>query len=229
MATNGHPLNGWRTDPMYSFGEAAHLANVSPGTVRNWLLGYRTKDREAQPLFTSKPDQGPMVSFLQLIEVVVAGRLRKAEHAKYQTVAVAYRNAKDFYGYEYPFAHINVEAIGGHIVHWIRGTMPSDSLQALDLPQQWTLPGTFHEIHEELDYDDELAARWYPIGKSVPIVVDPLFGSGVPTILGRGVTVTAISKRFFDGRLSIEDISQDFELDPYLVQHALRFKELLTA
>ena len=81
MPTNGHSLNGWRTDPMYTFAEAGHLANVSPGTVRNWLFGYSTRERDAPPLFLPKPDQGPIVSFLQLIEIMVVGRLRKQEHA----------------------------------------------------------------------------------------------------------------------------------------------------
>ena len=63
------------------------------------------------------------------------------------------------------------------------------------------------------------------MGKTVPIVVDPLFGSGVPTVEGRGVTVSTINKRFFEGNLSVEFIAEDLQLDPWLVQHALRFRE----
>ena len=167
-------------------------------------------EREAQPLFTPQPEQGPMVSFLQLIEIVVAGRLRKAEHASFKTVFRSYQNAQREYDYEYPFAHINLEAIGGHIVHWIHGTVRSVSLQAIDETQQWTLPGLFYEIREQLEYEHDLAARWYPVGKEVPIIVDPQFSSGVPTIVGRGVTVSTIHKRFKDGRLS--DKYRDFQL-----------------
>ena len=43
MSDNGNSKNGWRTQPMYSFSEAAHLAHVSVSTVRNWLLGYFTE------------------------------------------------------------------------------------------------------------------------------------------------------------------------------------------
>ena len=69
----------WRTQPMYSFAEAAHLADVSSSTVRNWLLGYTGKGREIRPLFSSPTDNGPRVSFLQLIELVVAAKFRKAK------------------------------------------------------------------------------------------------------------------------------------------------------
>lgn len=227
MSTNGHNgQNGWRTDPMYTFSEAASLAGVSSDTVRNWLFGYATRDREAPPLFYSQPAQGPMASFLQLIEIMVAGRLRKEEHASYKTVYQAYQNAKREYPYEYPFAHINLETIGGHIVHWIRGAAPRTSLQALDDLRQWTLPGLFREIREdELDYDRDLASRWHPLGKGVPIVVDPLFSSGVPTILGRGITVGTIQRRFKEARLSIDFIARDYELEREVVEHAIRFAE----
>ncbi len=167
-----------------------------------------------------------MVSFLQLIEIMVVGRLRKQEHAPYRVVYQAYQSAKQEYPYDYPFAHIELEAIGGHIVHQIRGAVRRRSVQALDDMGQWTLPGLFREIRvDELDYDHDFASRWHPLGKSVPIVVDPLFSSGDPTIEGRGVTVGRIHKRFKEGGLSIDFIARDYEVDRDVVEQAVRFAE----
>ena len=42
-------LDGWRTESMYTFGEAAHLANVSTTTVKNWLFGYTVRGRKFLP------------------------------------------------------------------------------------------------------------------------------------------------------------------------------------
>ena len=230
MSINGPSPNGWRTDPMYTFSEAAGLAGVSTGTVRNWLLGYSAREREVPPLFPHQSDQGPMVSFLQLIEIMVAGRLRKVEHASYQKVYTAYQKAKFKYPYEFPFAHMDLEAIGGHIIHLIRGSTHKASLQALDDFSQWSLPGFLGTIRtDELDYESELASRWHPLTKEVPIVVDPQFSSGVPTILGRSVTVGAIHKRFREGKLSIDFIARDFELERDLVEQAIRFAEQVAA
>ncbi len=229
MSTNG--ANDWRTGPMYTFSEAAHLADVSPGTVRNWLFGYSTRDRETEPLFSPPADQGAMVSFIQLIEIVVAGRLRKAERASYRTVYQAYQNARQHYHYEYPFAHIALTAIGKHIVHYIRGTRPGASLQALDALSQWTIPGLveIQAVVDQLDYEHELASKWWPVGRDVPIVVDPQFSSGVPTIAGRGVTVGTIHKRFTEGNLGIDFIMGDYQLEREQVEHAIRFGERLAA
>jgi len=222
--------NGWRREPMYSFSEVARLADVSAGTVRNWLFGYSTGDREAQPLFRTPPNQGPMVSFLQLIEIVVAARFRKVEHASFRTVYQAYQNARLRYpDYEYPFAHLELRAIGGHIIHFIHDYQTKDSLQTLDQLQQWTLPGIVQQVIDQLDYDLELAARWWPDGKDVPIVIDPRISSGVPTIVGRGVTVSTIHKRFTEGRLSIDFIAEDLRLERLQVEHAIRWGRKLAA
>ena len=222
--------NGWRTGPMYTFGEAARLARVSPGTVRNWLLGYTAGERTVAPLLHIKTDQPAMVSFLHLVEIVMAATFRKAERISFQTVRRAYDYARDEYGLEYPFAHLQLSAIGGHIVHHIRGNGPASTFQAMDEPHQWTLPGLVQEvIEDQLYYEQDLAARWYPAGKRVPIVVDPQFSSGAPTIPGRGVTVGTIYRRWKDGDLSMDFIAQDFQLERDQVEQACKYAEQIAA
>ena len=222
-------LDVWRTESMYTFGEAAHLAGVSTTTVKNWLFGYRVRGREVPPLFPS--GSGAMVSFLQMIEIMVAGRFRKSASGKnvpFTAVRDAYLNAQESSGIEYPFAHMKLEALGGHIVHLLREGGSLDSFQALDAPEQWTLPGLLRETIDQIEYDHELAARWFPIGKNVPIVVDPRLSTGLPVIQGRGVTVQAIRKRFYAG-LNIDFIAKDFEMAPHLVETALRYSEKVAA
>ena len=198
LVINGHQsLNGWRTESMYSFAEAAHLANVSTTTVKNWLFGYTARGQEVPPLFPSSTN-GAMVSFIQMIEIMVAGRFRRGTTGKrlsFKKVRDAYVNAQELWGTEFPFAHMKLEALGGHIVHFLREGGPVVSHQALDAPEQWTLPGLLRrETVDQIEYDEELAARWFPIGKAVPIVVDPRLSTGLPVIKGRGVTVQAIRK-----------------------------------
>jgi len=234
---------------MYSFSEAAHLARVSAGTVRNWLFGYSARDGAGQPpLFRPPLDQGARVSFLQLIEIMVAGRLRKAEHASFKKIYLAYQNARDEYPQlEYPFAHIELEAVGGHIIHLLHGKRSTGSYQTLDVPadgreqgdrgptmqqpELWTLPGMLElrKVTDQLDFEHDLASRWWPVGKDVPIVIDPQFGSGVPTIYGRGVTVSTIHKRFVEGRLDIEFLMEDYQLERDQIEHAIRYGRLLAA
>lgn len=218
MSNNSH--NGWRTQPMYSLNEAAHLAGVSTATVRNWLFGYTADERQVSPLFKAPPDQTTFCSFLQLIEIIVAGKFRKAEHTSFQTVKRAYENARKEWGLEYPFAHLRLKSLGGHIVSLLSG---KPSLQAVDELKQWTIPGLVLETIEQIEYELELASKWYPIGKKIPIVIDPRISAGLPVVEGRGVTVQTIEKRFSIARQSIQFIAKDFELKEPIVEEVVRY------
>ena len=215
---------------MYSFREAANLADVSVSTVKNWLFGYSVGGREFPPVMPS--DNMAMVSFLQMIEIMVAGRFRKSAPGSrpvpLKALRNAYDNAQKLYGIKYPFAHLKLESIGGHIIHLLENGALAASFQAVDLPEQWTLPGLIQDTIDQIEYDQELASRWYPIGKTVPIVVDPRISTGLPVIAGRGVTVQAIRNRFKAG-LCIDFIAKDLDMDRDLVETALQYCEKVAA
>ncbi len=225
MTTDGHSaesFNGSRTTPLYTVPEAAHLARVSSTTVRNWLYG--TEDRKS--LF--RASRAPMVSFLQLIEVVVAANFRKSERVSLARLRKAYMNAKEDLHLQYPFAYEQLEVVGGHIVRILHAQETTASYQAIDELSQWTLPGLVASVKRQIKYEHELAVQWYPVGANVPIVIDPRITSGLPTILGRGVTVQIIRKRFLAGQ-EMDFIAQDFAIDKHVVEDAVRYGELIAA
>ena len=186
----------WRTQPMYSFREAGRLASVSTTTVKNWFLGYTTRNaRDVPPLFPDGAERNSMISFVQLIETVVAARFRNSHRLPYSNVHEAYRNAREILRVEYPFAHLRLEPLGGHIIARLEGEEIGQSHQALDLPPQRSLPGFVLEVINQIEYEDDLAAKWFPVGKGRPIVIDPRVSSGIPTIVDRGVTVQTICNR----------------------------------
>jgi uncharacterized protein (DUF433 family) len=222
METIIRPNDNWRTQPMYSFKEVSRLSGVSVSTVKNWLHGYITTQGEVKPLFNGHPIDEKTCSFLELIEIVVAAKFRKAEHESFKTVRHAYDNARKLFNLEYPFARMELKAIGGHIVHIMR--VPGASLQAIDQPEQFTIPNLVQETIGQLEYEYELASKWYPVGKDIPIVVDPRISAGLPVIRGRGITVEAIHKRF-KAKQKMEFIESDFELEHEVVEEAIRFAE----
>ena len=52
----------------------------------------------------------------------------------------------------------------------------------------------------------ELAERWYPYGRHVPVVLDPKFAGGQITIEGRGIRKDTITTRFSEYEESVEFI-----------------------
>lgn len=225
--------NGYRTQAMYTFSEAARLAGVSAGTVRNWLFGYTrresvnapggrvTQDRRVDPLFNTMPADAVMVSFLQLVEIVMAGKFRTSEGVRFEIVKRAYENAQQEFHIDHPFAHLELRALGGEIVR----LMHKGSSQSMSNLLQWTLPDLVSEAVDQLDYEHDLASRWHPVGKGVPIVVDPKVSAGVPTFEGRGITISALYWRWKHERQPMDFIASDFELTRDQVEQVLRYAE----
>ena len=175
-----------------------------------------------------------LVSFLQLIELVDASDFRKVSHLKLDVIRDAHTNLRTERGIEYPFAHEELESLGDHVVR----LLSEGRAQAVDRPAQYSLSGWViertHQVLEErlseLDFERHLAARWYPAGKEVPIVVDPRYSAGLPTILGRGVTVAAIYRRWrADPKDNIDFIADDLQLDAELVERVLKYADKIAA
>ena len=231
MTSNGHEPNGveaWRTQPMYTFGEAARLSGVAPATVRNWVRGYTVNDRSVPPLFESAVKDAASVSFLQLIEIVVAARFRKTR-ITLKRVRAAYERARAEWGLGYPFAHRQLGALVEHVAYWLEPEARDKSGRPPGSPEQWSLPGLVMDVVRQLDYDElDLAAKWYPAGKEAPIVIDPRVSAGLPTIVGRGVTLSSLRKLWKAG-YTIEFIADDFRIKADVVERALQYADAVAA
>lgn len=215
--------DSWRTDPLYTIVEAAHLAHVSHQTVRNWLYGYKVKERDILPLL-GKQEKAPQVSFLQLTEILIVRGFRQNK-IHLDRIRDAHDFAKVEWGIAFPFASLKLEPLGGHILHRFDEEKPGKSLATLDTKlQQWTLPGLVIETIHTFDYELEFVSKWYPKGKDKPIVVDPRISAGLPTIKNRRVTIETIRRRF-KADYSIPFIASDLKLKKTEVEDALRWAD----
>lgn len=179
-----------------------------------------------RPVFGGKektPDEVARVSFLELSELILAARFRKLK-IKLPRIRQAHDFARREWGQEYPFAHFDLLSLGGHILRRFEETEPGPGrFVVLTAPDQYVLPDLVEDELRRFDYNDEdrLATRWYPYGRDIPVVVDPRFAGGRPTIAGRGVTVEILRKRWKAGE-SFDSIARDFKLKPPLVEAVLR-------
>jgi len=226
MATSNNELNGWRTSPTYTVAQAAKLASTSSATVRRWLYGYESERARMRPVFGTKKktkEASVEISFLQLAEIVVVSRFRH-RHVKLERLRRAHRYARDSLHIDYPFAWLKLKTDGAHVLSVFQEQEPGERLVSLDQYGQFTLPGDVVKTLELFDYEEEFAARWFPIGRHVPIVIDPRYGAGKPTIPERRLTVETIYKRWRAGQ-TIKFIASDFKLLPSLVETTLQYVE----
>jgi uncharacterized protein (DUF433 family) len=215
---------------MYTFSEAARLAGVSSATVLRWMYGYTSPTGQMRPVFGPRDrakEGGAAVSFLQLAEIVVVGRFRH-KRVTLERLRQAHQFARESFNLEYPFASLRLKTDGVHVLQQFQESEPGDTLLALDKAGQLTLPGDVVQVIETFDFEDELVARWFPMGKEVPIVVDPRYGAGRPTIPDRRLPIDIIHKRWLAGQ-SFQFIAEDFDLEPALVENALRYAEKYAA
>jgi uncharacterized protein (DUF433 family) len=215
---------------MYTFSEAARFAEVAPVTVRRWTYGYTGPTGQMRPVFGPQDraqGQAAAVSFLQLVEIVVVGRFRRRQ-VTLDRLRRAHQFTRERFALEYPFASLRLKTDGVHVLQEFEGAEPGASLLVLDRAGQLTLPGDVVQVIETFAYEDELASRWFPLGKNVPIVIDPHYGAGRPTIPQRRLTIETIHKRWLAGQ-SFQFIAEDFDLEPLRVEEALRFAEKYAA
>jgi uncharacterized protein (DUF433 family) len=188
-----------------------------------------------EPVFgpvQSPTNDGPLtISFLQLMEIVVVAKFRLRApgrtSVKLQRIRDAHEFARSFWAIPYPFASLKLREFGGHVLHEYDRSNPNGPMLALDLGGQWVLPGAVRSELDLFDYnaEDQFAMRWYPAGRDVPIVLDPRIGAGRPVILGSGVSVRIIRRRF-DAGADIEELADDFELQASDIQQAIRYADL---
>lgn len=223
-----YPTDPFRVAKAYTASQAAMLAGTSPQTVSNWLRGYEGNGHHMDPVFNGRGGEtqasAPLrVSFLELAEIIVVARFRHLG-IKLQRLRDAHRYVGKAFGLAFPFASLQLTAAGGHVLHDFEATHPGQML-ALDTDgQQWTLPHiVMSELHNfDCIEDDPWFLRWFPEGKKGPIVIDPHIAAGKPVIRGSAVSVGIVHRRFVAGE-HIDEIAQDFELEPTDVEIALRY------
>jgi uncharacterized protein (DUF433 family) len=218
----------FRTGKAYSSREAALLARTTPQTVRRWIAGYAAPGHKVDPVFGpetgSRSKQELSVSFLELIELVVASRFLE-EDVSLDRIRRAHTFARDEFAAPFPFATKHFRSFGGQVIHRFEASEPEPyaGQMAFDLHGQWVLPHVVEHEIAALDFepDDQLALRWYPFGRQAHVVIDPRYAGGRPVVEGTRIPVSAIRQRFEAGE-SIRSLTLDYGLETSVVESLLR-------
>ena len=219
------------TRPLYSYAQADRLAGVSRSTSSRWVKGYKylndEGDRVTQPSMTagSKGSTEYGVSFFDLIGIKAIDGLRQLGFGTWKIREII-RYCRDELGVDYPLAtqrfktdrrRIYMHAGDGRLLEVLGGQQGA---------QAWDR--VLDPFLKDLDYQNDLARRWWPLGKDALIMVDPAFGFGSPVIVGSGLRTELVAERAEVGDRP-EVIAHDFNLTPEQVESALLFESHLAA
>jgi uncharacterized protein (DUF433 family) len=219
------------TRPLYTYAEADRLAGVPRGTSNRWVKGYQywneLGERIAQPSITAGPTDRtqPGVSFFDLVGIKAIAGLKRMGFSLPRIREVV-RYCQDELGAAYPLATETFKADRKRIYTTAGDGRLLEVLGGQRGAQAWD--EVLDPFLDTLDYQNDFARRWWPLGKDDLVVVDPDYGFGSPVIVNSGLRTELVAERAEVGDAP-GVIAYDFNLTPEQVASALRLESKLAA
>jgi uncharacterized protein (DUF433 family) len=216
---------------IYSVPDAARLTRLSQAQVRHWINGYSYRSegrtRRIAPVINrqhGKMDDQTALGFLDLIEMRVIAALLEKDFSL-QFIRNVHAMAQEVLKSEHPFAvaPLRVEANAKEIFSKI----DDESLVELR-EKQFAFDQIVSPCLEDLDFEDELARRWWPLKVDRTVVIDPARRSGQPIVTKEGIA----TKILFDAYLaesSVAIVADWYEVSSESVQGAITFEQKFAA
>jgi uncharacterized protein (DUF433 family) len=222
-AEEGHMDVAEAERPTYTAAEAARYTRISPASVARWRAGYSYPTargpRRSKPL-TGGSASG-LLTFEELIEVAVVAAARRAG-VTMGAVRRAVTAAADLYNTERPLVLTEFKHDGRDL--FTRELDGARGLRYVNLSRKGqTAWEHIKDVLQDLDYEGNLAVRWWPAGREEPIVIDPRVSFGRPYVVRKGISTDAIRSRFL-ARESLDSIVEDLDLTGDEAEAAIRFE-----
>lgn len=209
---------------VYTPREAARLVGRTPQQVLRWTRGSGTDE----PLWHAHYqfiEDSTEISFLDLVEVRVVASMRKAGISM-QAIRFAMKLAQDKYNIERPLASQNFKTDGAGIL--MDAVEKDDEFVSLSskFPGQKVFRDIVSQSLNDLEYDQELAARWRPTGYA-SVIIDPKRFFGDPLLDEFGISTGTLHsefKEFGDANY----LANIYEVPIQAVRQAIAFEESLS-
>ena len=216
---------------IYTVSDAARLLSLKPPTIRRWGFGYERRRKRYDPAIKNEL---PVIagtralSFLELVELLYIKGLLQSGHS-WKRVREAAKVAAREMQVDHPFATRRFFADPGAIYTLVSPKNREPILIELaghgQIAMREVLRTYLHQLDFSLDDVNEIAVRWYPVGREAPIVVDPILAFGAPTIRGTGIRTDLLAEHVgSDDEEAIDDVAWWFELEPWKVKAAVEFE-----
>ncbi|WP_120501954.1 hypothetical protein [Roseovarius sp. EL26] len=209
---------------VYTPREAARLVGTSAQQVLRWTRGSGPNEPLWNAHYQFLDDDVTEISFLDLVEVRVVSALRRAD-ISLQSIRFAISFAQEKYDIERPLASQSFKTDGTEILM----NAIEDDGEFVSLSK--TRPGqkVFREIISQslndLEYEDNLAARWRPKSYS-SVVIDPKRHFGEPILDKFGVSTSIILEEFNNFKDS-KYLSKAYEIPEKFIKASISFEKSL--
>lgn len=227
---------------VYSLAEAARLIHAERRSLDRWMFGYdyRRKDPDGErhqchsdPLW--QPQHGQpiagekVIGFRDLLELRIV-REFVSHGVSLLVVRRCLEVARSIYNIgEFPLSTRRFCTDGKTIFQEVvrDGTEP----EILDLrSRQYVIREIIKpSLYAGIEYEGDLARRWFPNGNKRDVVIDPELQFGKPVLLESGVPTAAIYAAYLAEERDAVQVARMYEIPKRMVDAAVKFEERLAA
>lgn len=228
---------------LYPLPEAARLAQIDARTARRWAEGnaYKVRGEPRRspgvlPLTLGPSGSTRDLTFAEMLSLRLVRGFRKAGLGLPTIKRVAKRAAEDF-GFEVPFVSRRFRTDGRKVFIELHSEKPANDEPAIprqerELIEVLTGQKAFQEVVEpslfaNVDWDDELAAKWWPLGKERSVILDPRVLFGAPRVANTSVPTAVLAAAVTTeggGSDAIEAVADWYGVTPQHVADAVSFE-----
>jgi uncharacterized protein (DUF433 family) len=224
MATRGL---GTLQRPVYGMSQAARLLSLRTDGLRRWTDGYERGGVSYAPVIREERTGSDLVTWGEFVE---AGYLReyRARNVSLQYLRPVLALLRKELGVFYPLATLKPYTTGRQLALEVQKTVgldPALNLVIIGRDGSLQLADPAQAFVEKVDFANEGngdAERLYPLGRSVPIVLDPEHGFGEPT-LAVGVRTEVVAELVAAGERR-ERVAAMYKIDLVEVDAAVTYE-----
>lgn len=216
-----------RESPAYGIPEAARYLRIPLTTLRSWVVGRyylaEGKKKFSKPIIDLADKAHYLLSFMNLVEAHVLDAIRREHHISLAKVRTALNYLNRRFPSKHPLADQNFETDGSNLFIQKYGQLINLSQEG-QLAMRSMLEAHLRRI--ERDASGQAVKLYLFTRKHKPdepkvVVVDPYVSFGRPALVGTGIATAVIAERFEAGE-SIEELADDYGLQPRAIEEAIR-------
>lgn len=213
---------------VYNIAEAARFTGLKKRRVKDWFQG-RATDPFPRTVFQGDYkvlDGFFSISFLDLVEVFIAGQLRESG-VSLARVRRAHVKLQGDWGIKHPFSKKDIRTDGKDI--FICALDEEDRAEVIDvITNNRVFERIIVPVLEKMDYDlaTALALKWH-ISKGVVIDPDRCFGK--PIVERAGITTNVLASSYYGNRQDAKTVARWYGVSEEDVMDAVRFESEFAA
>ncbi len=215
---------------LYTVKEASILTKVAPTNIRRWLHGYKgAHDQRVEPLWTPQLQGTDFegLGFHDLLEIRFVDEFRRYG-VSLQAIRMASQAAKELYDSPYPFTCRKFQTDGKAIFANVYDETGEDQLLALAKKQYVINEVIKPSLYEGIQFEEDIAVKWYPNSKKKAVVLNPKISFGKPIVENCAVPTTTLYESYLVEK-DKKFVARVFDVPVKSVTDAIEFEEQLAA